>query len=130
MVYWNLNFQAIGRFTQVLVEEVTKKFLKKGLFRKTVTLKIFYKQAHCFQLLTFIISDRFSKLCFHRNYCFRRTISFFLLHNLKVFTNVRQLYPHNFERALKSMTCVRIGSIHIDKLKNVKKNQNGTPLPW
>ena len=34
-----------------------------------------------------------------------------------------------FERALKSMACVQIGSIHIDGLKNVKKNQNGTPLP-
>ena len=26
-----------------------------------------------------------------------------------------------FERALKSMTCVQIGSIHIDGFKNVKK---------
>ena len=36
----------------------------------------------------------------------------------------------NFERALKSMTCVQKGSIHIDSLKNVKKIQNGPPLPW
>ena len=27
------------------------------------------------------------------------------------------------------MTCVQIGSIHIDGFKNVKKIQNGTPLP-
>ena len=39
-------------------------------------------------------------------------------------------YPHNFERALKSMTCVQIESIRIDGFKNVKKIQNGTPLPW
>ena len=30
-------------------------------------------------------------------------------------------YFHNFERALKSMTCVQIKSIHIDGFKNVKK---------
>ena len=41
-------------------------------------------------------------------------------------------YPHNFERAAKSVTCVQIESIQIDGFKNVKKkkNQNGTPLPW
>ena len=50
------------------------------------------------------------------------------MHNLKVFTNVRELYPHNFERALKSMTCVQIGSIHIDKLKNVKKKSKWYPV--
>ena len=43
---------------------------------------------------------------------------------------LKEVYPHNFERALKSMTCVQIGSIHIDGFKNVKKNQHGTPLPW
>ena len=32
------------------------------------------------------------------------------------------LYPRNFERALKSMTYVQIGSIRIDGFKNVKKN--------
>ena len=32
------------------------------------------------------------------------------------------LYPHNFERVLKSMTCAQKGSIHIDGFKNVKKN--------
>ena len=39
------------------------------------------------------------------------------------------LYPPNSERALTSMTCVQIGSIHIDGFKNVKKIQNGTLLP-
>ena len=34
----------------------------------------------------------------------------------------KRLYSHNFERALKSMTCVQIESIHIDGFKNVKKN--------
>ena len=34
---------------------------------------------------------------------------------------VKGLYPHNFERALKSMTSVQIGSIHIDGFKNVQK---------
>ena len=34
----------------------------------------------------------------------------------------KRLYPHNFERALKSMPCVQIESIHIDGFKNVKKN--------
>ena len=28
------------------------------------------------------------------------------------------------------MTYVQIGSIHNDGFKNVKKNQNGIPLPW
>ena len=37
------------------------------------------------------------------------------------------LYPHNFERALKSMTCIQIGSIHIDGFKNVKKNSKWYP---
>ena len=43
-------------------------------------------------------------------------------------------YPHNFERAAKSMTCVQIESIQIDGFKNLKKKKkkkkNGTPLPW
>ena len=43
--------------------------------------------------------------------------------------SIKGLYPHNFERALKSMACVQIGSIHIDGFKNVKKIQNGTALP-
>ena len=34
---------------------------------------------------------------------------------------LKELYPHNFEWALKSMTCVQIESI---------KNQNGALLPW
>ena len=34
---------------------------------------------------------------------------------------LKGIYPHDFERALKSMTCVQIGSIHTDGLKNVKK---------
>ena len=32
------------------------------------------------------------------------------------------LYPHNFERTLKSMTRVKIESIYIDSFKNVIKN--------
>ena len=32
------------------------------------------------------------------------------------------LYPHNFERVLKSMTSAQIGRIHVDGFKNVKKN--------
>ena len=35
----------------------------------------------------------------------------------------KRLYPHNFERALKSMTCVQIESIHIDALKITKKTK-------
>ena len=31
---------------------------------------------------------------------------------------------------LNSITCVQIGSMHIDGFKNVKKIQNGIPLPW
>ena len=34
------------------------------------------------------------------------------------------LYPHNFEKALKSVTCVQIGSINIDSFKNVKKKNS------
>ena len=41
----------------------------------------------------------------------------------------KRLYSHNFERALKSMTCVQIGSIHIDGIKNVKKNSKWYPVP-
>ena len=41
---------------------------------------------------------------------------------------IKELYPHDFERALKSMTCVQIGSIHIDGLKNVKKRSKRYPL--
>ena len=37
-------------------------------------------------------------------------------------TLLKGIYPHNFERALKSMTCVQTGSIHIDGFKNAKKN--------
>ena len=33
-----------------------------------------------------------------------------------------------FERALKSMTCVQIESIHIDGFKNVKKNSKWYPV--
>ena len=32
-------------------------------------------------------------------------------------------YPHNFERAAKSVTCVQIESIQIDGFKNVKKKK-------
>ena len=35
---------------------------------------------------------------------------------------IKGLNPHNFERALKSMTCVQIGSAHIDGFKNLKKS--------
>ena len=42
----------------------------------------------------------------------------------------KELYSHNFEWALKSMTCVQIESIHIDRFKHVKKIQNGALLPW
>ena len=38
------------------------------------------------------------------------------------------LYPQNFERALKPMTCVQIESIHIDGFKNVKKNSKWYPV--
>ena len=39
--------------------------------------------------------------------------------------------PPNFERALKSTTCVQIESIHFDSFKYViKKTQNDAPLPW
>ena len=41
--------------------------------------------------------------------------------------SLKGLYPHNFERALKSMTCIQIGSIHIDGFKNVKKNSKWYP---
>ena len=34
------------------------------------------------------------------------------------------LYLHNFERALKIMTCAQVETIHIDGFKNVKKNSN------
>ena len=37
-------------------------------------------------------------------------------------SDFKGLYPHNFERALKSITCVQIGIIHTDGFKNVKKN--------
>ena len=37
---------------------------------------------------------------------------------------LKEVYPHNFERVLKSITCVKIGSIHIDGFKNVKKKFN------
>ena len=37
------------------------------------------------------------------------------------------LYLHNFERALKSMTCVQIGRIHIDGFKNVQKKFKVVP---
>ena len=37
-------------------------------------------------------------------------------------------YFHNFERALKSMTCVQIKSIHIDGFKNVKKKLKMVPV--
>ena len=40
----------------------------------------------------------------------------------------KRLYPHNFERALKSMTCVQIESIHIDGLKNDKNNSKWHPV--
>lgn len=33
----------------------------------------------------------------------------------------KRLYPDNFERALKLMTFVQTGSIHVDGFKNVKK---------
>ena len=34
------------------------------------------------------------------------------------------LYLHDFERALKLMTCAQVESIHIDGFKNAKKNSN------
>ena len=34
------------------------------------------------------------------------------------------LYPHDFERALKSVTFVQIESIHIDGFKKVKKKNS------
>ena len=57
-------------------------------------------------------------------------LSLFLLCRVFIEFLIKGLYPHNFERTLKSMTCVQIGSIHTDGFKNVKKIQNGTPLPW
>ena len=36
-------------------------------------------------------------------------------------SDFKGLYPHNFERALKSITCVQIRSIHSDGYKNVQK---------
>ena len=41
--------------------------------------------------------------------------------------HLKELYSQNFERALKSMTCVQIESIHIDDFKNVKKNLKMVP---
>ena len=41
---------------------------------------------------------------------------------------LKRLYPHNFEKALKSMTCVQVESIHIDGFKNVKKNSKWYPV--
>ena len=41
---------------------------------------------------------------------------------------LKGLYPHNFEKALKSMTCVLVESIHIDGFKNVKKNSKWHPV--
>ena len=38
------------------------------------------------------------------------------------------LYPHNFERVLKSVTCAQIWSIHIDGIKNVKKKSKWYPV--
>ena len=34
---------------------------------------------------------------------------------------LKRLYPDNFGRALKLMTFVQTGSIHIDGFKNIKK---------
>ena len=34
---------------------------------------------------------------------------------------INGLYPQNFERGLKSMTCVQIERIQFDSFKNVKK---------
>ena len=44
-------------------------------------------------------------------------------------TRLKGLYPHSFERALKSMTCVQIESIRIDSFKNVQKNSKWYPVP-
>ena len=38
-------------------------------------------------------------------------------------------YPHNFERAAKSVTCVQIESIQIDGFKNVKKKKKSKWYP-
>ena len=40
---------------------------------------------------------------------------------------IKGLYPHNFERALKSKACVQIESIHIDGFENVKKKLKMVP---
>ena len=44
-------------------------------------------------------------------------------------TRLKGLYPNSFERALKSMTCIQIESIHIDSFKNEKKNSKWYPVP-
>ena len=51
---------------------------------------------------------------------FRSGVFQLLPHPIVMF---KGLCPQNFERALKSMTCVQIESIHIDGFKNVNNNK-------
>ena len=79
--------------------------------RKLGEIIIFY--AVLVNHLESIISILFRRLLISIN------ISFF---QIFYSTAIKGLYTYNFERVLKSMTCVQIRSIHIDGFKNIKKN--------
>ena len=47
---------------------------------------------------------------------------------MSLFGCIKGLYPPNFEKILKSMTCAHIESIHFDGFKNVKKKIKIVPV--
>ena len=47
-----------------------------------------------------------------------------VINTCHLFGCIKGLYPPNFEKTLKSMTCSHIESIHFDRFKNVKKKNS------